>query len=263
MNTVSTMNNPCDMSDKVVMITGGGQGIGRTLAEHILNMGGRVSLLDINPETLDDVKKHFGSDGVLIHCGDVSQQDFVHQSVQKTVEYFGDLHGLINNAGIIRPSMADEMPLEQWKIVIDVNLTGAFICLQAVGNHLIGKAKKGDTNPGSIVNISSDAGRRGTIGQINYGAAKSGVLGLTMCSAREWGRYNINVNSICYGMVETTMTETIRHEKFRDKYLSQIPLGRFSTPEDVAPTTCFLLSDSASYITGQHLSIDGGFYISS
>lgn len=257
------MHNPCDMTGKVIIITGGGQGIGRTLAEHILGQGGTVSLVDIDQDALLDTQKALDSERLAIHCGDIGDQDFVNQTVASTLEQFGDLHGLINNAGIVRASMAHEMTLEQWNQVIAVNLTGSFIFLQAVGNHLITKAKGGDSNPGSIVNISSDAGRRGTIGQINYGAAKSGVLGLTMCSAREWGRYNINVNSICYGMVETAMTETIRQDKFRDKYLAQIPLGRFSTPEDVAPTTCFLLSDAASYITGQHLSIDGGFYISS
>lgn len=257
------MSNPCLLTNKVIMITGGAQGIGRALAEHILAMEGRVALLDISRDALEQTKSELNNDKVSIFCGDIAEQSFVSQTVSDIVKHYGDLYGLINNAGIVRASMADKMSLEQWNQVISVNLTGAFICLQTVGKYLIEKANAGENKPGSIVNISSDAGRRGTIGQINYGAAKSGVLGLTMCSAREWGRYNINVNSICYGMVETAMTETIRQEKFRDKYLSQIPLGRFSTTEDVAPATCFLLSDAASYITGQHLSIDGGFYISS
>ena len=257
------MQNPMMMTDRVIMITGGGQGIGRQLAEQLLSLEAQVALVDIDADVLSDARDALGPDRVRTYCGDVSDAAFVGTTVAKIVNDFGDIHGLINNAGIVRAAMASEMAMEQWHQVIGVNLTGAFICLQAVGQQLINKAKQGDPNPGSIVNISSDAGRRGTIGQINYGAAKSGVLGLTMCSAREWGRYNINVNSVCYGMVETAMTETIRQEKFRDKYLSQIPLGRFSTTGDVAPATCFLLSDAASYITGQHLSIDGGFYISS
>lgn len=257
------MQNPMMMTDRVIMVTGGGQGIGRQLAEQLLSLEAKVALVDIDSDMLAEARDALGASRVSIYCGDVSDPEFVNATVEGIVADQGDLHGLINNAGIVRAAMASEMAIEQWHQVIGVNLTGAFICLQAVGRHLINKAKEGDPNPGSIVNISSDAGRRGTIGQINYGAAKSGVLGLTMCSAREWGRYNINVNSVCYGMVETAMTETIRQEKFRDKYLSQIPLGRFSTTGDVAPATCFLLSDAASYITGQHLSIDGGFYISS
>ncbi|MAA88034.1 MAG: 3-oxoacyl-ACP reductase [Haliea sp.] len=257
------MQNPMRMTDRVVMVTGGGQGIGRQLAAQLLSLEAKVALVDIDTGKLAEARDALGASRVSTYCGDVSDPEFVNATVDSIVAEQGDLHGLINNAGIVRAAMADEMAIEQWHQVIGVNLTGAFICLQAVGRHLIRKAKEGDPNPGSIVNISSDAGRRGTIGQINYGAAKSGVLGLTMCAAREWGRHNINVNSVCYGMVETAMTETIRQEKFRDKYLSQIPLGRFSTTGDVAPATCFLLSDAAAYITGQHLSIDGGFYISS
>ncbi len=262
------MHNPLAMNERVIMITGGGQGIGRALGEQLLEQNARVALVDINADMLTQTRQELLQSGIdegrlRTYCGDVSNAEFVTETVRQIVSDFGDLYGLINNAGIIRAAMATDMTIDQWNQVIGVNLTGTFVCLQAVGNYLIEKAKKGDRNPGSIVNISSDAGRRGTIGQINYGAAKSGVLGLTMCSAREWGKFNINVNSVCYGMVETTMTETIRQEKFRDKYLSQIPLGRFSSTEEVAPATCFLLTDAAAYITGQHLSIDGGFYISS
>lgn len=262
------MNNPMSMTDRVIMITGAGQGIGSALARQLLALGARVALVDINAEALRQTRDSLLAEGVhservALYDGDVSDEDFVAATVTGIVDTFGDLHGLVNNAGIVRAGMATDLSLAHWRQVLDVNLTGAFVCLQAVGRHLVDKAKGGDPRPGSIVNISSDAGRRGTIGQINYGAAKSGVLGLTMCAAREWGRYNINVNSVCYGMVETTMTETIRQERFRDKYLSQIPLGRFSSTDEVAPGTCFLLTDAAAYITGQHISIDGGFYMSS
>ena len=123
------------------------------------------------------------------------------------------------------------------------------------------RAEAGDTSPASIVNISSDAGRRGTVGQINYGAAKSGVMGITMSAAREWAAKGIRVNSICFGVVETEMTEVIRGEKFRDRVLAQVPMGRFSNPEEVSQPVCFLLSQAASYITGQHLSVNGGYTI--
>ena len=255
------MQDKTSLAGRVIMITGAGQGIGRALAECAVGKGARVALVDINRQLLSETVELIGEEHARAYVGDITDEEFVQNTVNNIVDYFGDLHGLINNAGIVRAAMVHKMTLPQWQQVIDVNLTGAFICLQTVGKYLIHKANGGDPKPGSIVNVSSDAGRRGTVGQINYGAAKSGVLGLTMSAAREWGVYNINVNSVCFGMVETAMTETVRQEKFREKYLQQIPLGRFSTPDDVAPATCMLLSDMANYITGQHLSISGGFHI--
>ena len=255
------MQNPASLADKVIIITGAAQGIGKALSDHALAMGASIAAVDLNEEVLAASFASTPSDRVRTFAGDVTDDAFVAHVVEQTASELGDVNGLLNNAGIVRAAMITDMSPEQWQSVIDVNLTGAFKCLQAVGRHLVQKAKDGDGNPGAIVNVSSDAGRRGTFGQINYGAAKAGVLGLTMSAAREWGRYNINVNSVCYGLVETAMTETIRQEKFRDRYLDSIPLHRFSTPEDVAPATCFLLSDAASYITGQHLAIDGGFHI--
>ena len=253
------MTNPASLEGKNIIVTGAAQGIGKALCEQALVMGANIAAVDINEALLNE--SFGGEDRVLSVPGDVTDPAFPDLLVQQTVDRFGGLHGLLNNAGIVRAAMIADMSRDQWQSVIDVNLTGAFAVMQAVGRHLIAQAKKGDPNPGSIVNISSDAGRKGTVGQINYGAAKSGMLGLTMSAAREWGRFNINVNSACYGLVETAMTETIRQEKFRDRYLDQIPLRRFSRPEDVAPATCFLLSDAAAYITGQHLAIDGGFHI--
>ncbi|MDB5858397.1 MAG: 3-oxoacyl-ACP reductase, partial [Ramlibacter sp.] len=174
---------------------------------------------------------------------------------------FGGVHGLVNNAGITRTAMIDKMTVEQWQQVIDVNLTGVFNCLQIVGADMKRRAGAGEKDPGVIVNVSSDAGRKGTIGQINYGAAKSGVLGLTMSAAREWGRYGIRVNSVAYGVVATEMTETVRSEKFRDKYLANIPLGRFVEPDEAVKSIAFLVSDASSFITGQHLSVNGGSHI--
>ncbi|WP_417321003.1 SDR family NAD(P)-dependent oxidoreductase [Emcibacter sp.] len=257
------MKNPASLENKVVIVTGAAQGIGKALADQAILMGARLAAVDINEAALQDSFGKHDPDLVKVFAGDITDENFVSGVVSGTVDAFGDVNGLVNNAGIVRAEMITDMSIKQWQAVIDVNLTGAFLCMQAVGRHMVEMAKKGSANPGSIVNISSVSGRRGTIGQVNYGAAKSGVLGLTMSAAREWGRYNINVNSACYGLVETVMTETIRQEKYRDKYLQSIPLNRFSTPEDIAPATCFLLSDAASYITGQHIGIDGGFHISS
>ena len=255
------MTNPASLENKVIIVTGAAQGIGKALTDQAVLMGARVAALDINEGMLKQSLVGHDAKTVKAYAGDITDESFVAEVIADAAATFGDVHGLVNNAGIVRAALITEMSRAQWQSVIDVNLTGAFICLQAVGRYLVDKAKRGDPNPGSIVNISSDAGRRGTVGQINYGAAKSGVLGLTMSAAREWGRYNINVNSVCYGLVETAMTEAIREEKFRQRYLDAIPLGRFSSSEEVAPATCFFLSDAASYITGQHIAIDGGFHI--
>lgn len=255
------MSEPYRLDGRTYIVTGGAQGVGRALVEFGLSRGANVVMVDVNAALLDQAAAEIADPRLMALAANVAVEDEVEAMVEQAVARFGDLHGLINNAGIVRAAMAHEMELSTWQQVIDVNLTGAFLCLRAVGRRLIDRAGRGDPVPGRIVNISSDAGRRGTIGQINYGAAKSGVLGLTMSAAREWARHGITVNSICYGVVETPMTDIIRTEKFRDRYLRQIPLGRFCDAAEVAPATWFFLTDAASYITGQHLSVDGGFHI--
>ena len=253
--------NPMSLDGFNIIVTGAGQGIGRAVTESVLRLGGNVTAIDLNEETLASLAGIAPEDRLMLVGGDVANPDFAPSAVARSVEHFGMVHGLVNNAGIVRAATIDKMSIANWQKVLDVNLTGSFLFLQAVGVHLIQRAKAGDRAPGAIVNVSSDAGRRGTVGQINYGAAKSGILGLTMSSAREWARFGIRVNSVCFGVVETPMTEVVRGEKFRDQYLAQIPMGRWATTDEVTPPICFLLSHAASYITGQHLSVNGGFHI--
>jgi 3-oxoacyl-[acyl-carrier protein] reductase len=255
------MINPMKLTGRNIMVTGSGQGIGKATADMLYRLGANLTLVDSNEAALEEAMKTYSRKRVIELLGSVTDRNFLETAVRTSADHFGGVHGLVNNAGITRTAMIRKMTREDWQAVIDVNLTGAFNCLQIVGREMITRAEAGDTSPGAVVNISSDAGIKGTIGQINYSAAKSGVLGLTMSAAREWGRYGIRVNSVAYGVVETQMTEIVRSGKLREKYLANIPLGRFLKVEEAPNAICFLLSPAATFITGQHLSVNGGSHI--
>jgi 3-oxoacyl-[acyl-carrier protein] reductase len=255
------MEEMMSLRGKVIVVTGAAQGIGRAIAALAIDLGARVVGVDLNAEKLEALAS--AKNGHLLpYVGSVADPEFAEATVRDVTSRFGSIHGLVNNAGITRPAMIEKMTLQQWTEVIAVHLTGAFLWTQAVGRTMVKEAKGGQQNPGSIVNISSDAGRAGAIGQINYAAAKSGLLGMTMTAAKEWSKFGVRTNSVCFGVVETPMTETIRGDKFRDGILAKIPMGRWAQPEEAVKPVCFLLSDAASYITGQHIAVDGGFHIS-
>ncbi|MDY6969037.1 MAG: 3-oxoacyl-ACP reductase FabG [Spirochaetota bacterium] len=246
------------LEGKVAVITGAGQGLGRGYAVEFAKQGADIAVNDVNLDNANSVVKEIEAMGrkAIPVIASVDNKEEVQKMMDTAIKELGKIDILINNAGITRTAMLHKMTQEQWDQVISVNLTGVFNCVQAVVSHMI------ERKYGKIINVTSVAGIRGTIGQINYGAAKSGVIGITKSAARELARYGINVFAVAPGVIETAMTETIRtNEKFVEKFKSEIPLGRFGQPEDVAKVAAFLASDDASYMTGQVLSVDGGMII--
>jgi len=256
------MINPMSLAGETIVITGAAQGIGKAVADLAYNLGASVVLIDLQEDALEVAASDYAAERVLTCAGSVGDANFIKVAFDCAVERFGTLNGLVNNAGIIRPAMIENMTEQQWRQVIDVNLTGSYYCVQAFGRIALEQAKAGHSARRSIVNISSDAGRMGTIGQINYSAAKSGLFGITMSAAREWAKHDIRSNAICFGVVETTMTETVRGKKFREGLLARIPMARWSSVEEAAQPICFFLSAASSYITGQVISVDGGGFMS-
>jgi 3-oxoacyl-[acyl-carrier protein] reductase len=185
---------------------------------------------------------------------DVAKKVEAEALVKETVGQFGGIDILVNNAGFTRPAMMTKMTEQQWDEVVDLHLKGAFLCTQAAAQHMITK------NRGKIINITSVAGVVGTVGQINYSAAKGGVISMTKSMARELARYNICANVISLGIVATDMSEKITtDEKLKEIYMNRILLKRFAEPEDVTPAFVFLASDEGNYITGQLICVDGGY----
>lgn len=241
------------LTDQVALITGSGRGIGRTIALELASRGADVALNDLDKDTLLNTSKEIENLGrkCKIYLADVSELSAVEKMAENCLQDFGKIDILVNNAGITKDTLLVRMKEDDWDKVLKVNLKSTFLCSQAVAKIMM-KQKKG-----RIINIASVIGLVGNIGQANYAASKSGIIGFTKSIARELAPRGITVNAICPGFIKTAMTDKLS-EEVKNKMLSRIPLGVLGEPEDVANLVLYLVSDRARYITGQVISVDGG-----
>lgn len=242
------------LEGKSVLVTGASRGIGREIALEMARQGANVAVNYSGSEakaneTVDEIKA-MGRDAFAVQC-DVSNPESVGAMVKETIDRFGKLDVLVNNAGVTKDNLLMRMKEEEWDDVININLKGVFLCTKAVTRQMMKQRQ------GRIINIASIVGVSGNPGQANYVAAKAGVIGFTKTAAKELASRNITVNAIAPGFITTDMTDKLS-EEVKTEMLKQIPLARFGEPKDIANLTIFLASDDSAYMTGQTLHVDGG-----
>ena len=272
------------LEGKVAIVSGSGRGIGRSIALKLASEGAKVVVNDLDPapaeQTVADIKAAGGQ--ALACVGSVTADGFAEQFVKTATEGFGGLDIIINNAGYTWDNVIQKMTDEQWNAIIDVHLTAPFKILRAAADYIRFAAKK-EADAGQevfrkVVNISSIAGLGGNAGQVNYSAAKAGIVGLTLAMAKEWGRYKVNVNCVAFGMIKTRLTEApakgdaaidIEGRKIKvgvnpdllAMMERSIPLGRAGTPEEAAGSVYLLCTPESNYVSGQTLVCGGGITI--
>ncbi len=270
------------LEGKTAVVTGAGRGIGRATAQLLAAEGARVMVADVDEEPATRTASTIRAAGGTAHAlvGDVTASTFPSQLLDTTLKQFGGLHILVNNAGFTWDGMIHKMTDDQWQTIIDVHLNAPFRIIRAVAPYLRETAKREITERGAavarkIVNVSSTSGTRGNFGQTNYAAAKAGIVGLTRTLAKEWGPFNIQVNAVAFGLIDTRLTQEkeegelllhgetqialgIPHE-MRDAALKLIPLGRPGTPHEAAGAIFFLAAPLSDYVSGQVLEVTGGF----
>jgi 3-oxoacyl-[acyl-carrier protein] reductase len=243
-----------DLTGRVALVTGGGRGIGRAIAQALAGAGATVVVnYRGNAEAAEACVAAITAAGGTASAiqADVSQSADVDTLVRSLIAAHGRLDILVNNAGITRDNLLLRMKEDDFDQVIATNLRGAFLCTKAVLRQM------GKQRSGRIINIASVVGLSGNAGQANYAAAKAGLIGFTRSTAREIAGRNVTVNAVAPGFIETEMTDVL-DDATRQAIRETIPLGRFGAPEEVAALVCFIASDAAAYITGQTLTIDGG-----
>lgn len=238
---------------QVAVVTGASQGIGRAIAARLARAGFDLALLARREDVLRGVADELAPTGVRItlHPCDVADREAVDTAIAAVVDQHGHVDALVNNAGITRDGLLVRMKPEQWREVMAVNLDGAYHCLRAVAPLLMRQRS------GRIVNITSVVGQMGNAGQVNYAASKAGMIGMTRAAARELAGRGVTVNAVAPGFIDTEMTSELPASAV-DALKAQIPMQRLGSSEDVAAVVAFLLSDDASYITGQVINCDGG-----
>ena len=243
------------MTNRIAFITGAARGIGRACATVLASAGHRVIVADINLEKLEETAAALRAEGRQVDALhiDMSSPDSIKAAFTKAKE-IGPVGMLVNNAGITRDALAMRMKPDDWNLVIQVNLTGAFLAIQQALPVMMKERW------GRIVNIASVVGETGNAGQANYVASKAGLIGLTKTVAQEMGSRGVTVNAVAPGFVDTDMTAVLGAE-LKEKMLATIPLKRMGTPEDIAAAVRFLCSEEAGYITGHVLNVNGGMYM--
>ena len=247
-------NDLFDLEGKTAVVTGASRGLGKAMAIGLAKAGADVVVTDIldTSETVSEIKKlNRESLGLVV---DVSNKSDIEAMVKKIRDKFGNIDILVNNAGILRTGDAEVIDKDDWDKVLQVNLTGQFLCAQAVGREMI-KQKTG-----SIINIASIAGLGGYASSVPYSASKAGVILMTKTLAVEWGKHNVRVNTICPGVFATDMTDSyLKDKQFKDMIKNKVPLGRPAKPDELVGTVVYLASKASDYMTGHALVIDGGW----
>ncbi len=239
-----------DFAGKTALITGAARGIGRAIAETLSERGANIVICDIDQDAVNATAKALGENAIGIKANVMSQDD-IAAMVEESLGKFGSIDILVNNAGVTRDGLLVRMDENDWDLVLDINLKGAFLVTKAVAKVMMKQRS------GRIVNISSVVGVTGNAGQANYSASKAGLIGLTKTAAKELAARGITVNAVAPGFIETEMTAVLS-DKARAYMLDKVALKRPGTPDDIARAVAFFASDDASYITGQVLGIDGG-----
>ena len=241
-----------DLNNKNIIVTGASGGIGNSIVKKLYESGANILASGTKIEKLEELKKKFPK--IKILGFDISENNKIEEFIENGVNELGGLDCIVNNAGITQDNLAIRMSIEEWKKVIDINLTSTFLMSRFAIKKML-KNKKG-----KIINITSVVGHTGNLGQANYTASKAGIVAMSKSLAIEYAKKNININCISPGFIKSNMTDKI-DDKFKEAIISKIPSARLGEPEDIANAVLFLSSENSSYINGETIHVNGGMYM--